>query len=418
MVGGAVRDRVLERETRDFDLLVEASLDAARRVLPDARPIGAKIPVLLVPEGERGPRIEVTALSSGTGALEENLGGRDFTLNAMAFDPVDGAIRDPFGGRRHVEDRLLVAVDVARVFREDPVRVLRGVRLATELSFEIEPETHRAMGRDAWRLRTTPGERLRHELFRLLELSSCSRGVEQLRSVGALAVVLPELLRTVGVEQNRHHPDDVYRHSLRVTDALPPEPVLRLGALMHDVAKPETKRFDPRRNDFSFLRHDLLGTRHVVRMASRLRLSRREQTTVEHLVRHHLIFPARLGTERAIRRLLRRVGDDILPGLLELRRADLASRSPSGSTPPEWEDLVRRIEGVTAQQEEQGGGRLAISGRDVMQVLGLPEGREVGRWLRRARQRVLDRPEENDRERLIAWLRRSASTEKDGCTRL
>jgi tRNA nucleotidyltransferase/poly(A) polymerase len=412
-----VRDQLLGRDTRDFDLLVEASLEATRRLLSDAKPIGARTPVLLIPEDDDGPQIEVTALSSGTGALEENLGGRDFTLNAIALDPMDGTMRDPFNGRRHLENRLLVAVDVARVFREDPLRILRGVRLALELSLDIDPETQWAMGRDAWRLCATPGERLREELFRLLALPGCSRGVEELRSVGALAVVLPGLLRTVGVAQNRHHPDDVYRHTLRVTDALPPEPLLRLAALLHDAAKPETKRFERRRGDFSFLRHDLLGARHVARVVSRLRLSRREETTVERLVRHHLIFPARLETDRAIRRLLRRVGDDILPGLLELRRADLRSRNPSGSTPPEWEDLVRRIQAVAAQQEEQGGGRLAMSGRDVMETLGLPEGRAVGRWLQRARQRVLDRPEENDRERLIAWLRSSASVEEDGCTR-
>jgi hypothetical protein len=241
--------------------------------------------------------------------------------------------------------------------------------------------------------------------------------LEKLRSIGAMAVVLPEALRTVGVEQNRIHPDDVYRHTLRVTDALSPDPLLRLAALLHDSAKPETKFFRSKRQDFSFHRHELVAARHVERLALRLRLSRQEQATVEQLVRHHLLFPERFTSDRAIRRLLTRVGDDILDRLLELRRADLASRIAAGTEPAGWDELVQRIGGVRTKMRAGGNRRLAMSGRDVQDVLGIPEGPEVGRWLRRAHQRILERPEENERERLIAWLRRSAALEGNECTR-
>jgi tRNA nucleotidyltransferase (CCA-adding enzyme) len=417
VVGGAVRDRLLGRDTRDFDLLIEVPLEIAHRALPEASLIGAHTPVLILPARGEHPRIEITGLRSGSRGLEEDLGRRDFTLNSMAFDPVAGVIRDPFGGREHLRDRRLIAVDPRRGFSEDPARILRGIRLAEELSLTVEPRTELAMSRDAWRLARVPGERLREECFRLLQLPTPSGSLEQLRSLGALAVALPEVVRTVGVGQNRFHSDDVYRHTLRVTDEVNPEPLLRLAALLHDAAKPETKCFRKSREDFSFHRHELLATRHIARVALRLRLSRQEEATVERLVRHHLLFPRRLKTDRAIRRLVARVGEDILAGLLELRRADLASRNPHGRLPSGWEELVRRIEAVRGEYRRRGDRRLALSGRDVQEVLGIPEGPEVGRWLRRARRRVLDRPEENERERMIAWLRRSAAREEGGCTR-
>ena len=408
VVGGAVRDRVLGRETRDFDVLVEAPLEAAYRALPEAAWIRARTPVLAL-GGDGDPRIEITPLRDCS--LEENLALRDFTLNAMALDPVSGTLQDPHGGRVHLEGRRLVAVRPERGFRDDPVRILRGVRLAFELGLEIEAETELAMGRDAFLLDAAPGERLRDELVRVLHRPEPSGPLERLRTVGALAVVLPEVVRMVGVEQNRWHPDDVYRHTLRVVDRVPAGTELRLAALLHDTAKPETKRFSKRRGDFSFLRHEHRARRHVARVAARLRLSRRQETTIARLVRHHLLAPESLQTDRAIGRMLGRVGDDILDALIELRRADLASRTPSGRSPAEWEAAVERIRALRARTARAEGTPLAICGRDVIRALGIPEGPEVGRWLRRARRQVLEKPERNSREWLLRWLERSTRGE-------
>jgi tRNA nucleotidyltransferase (CCA-adding enzyme) len=418
IVGGALRDLLAHRETRDFDVLVEGSLEQAARALPEAVRIGGRTPVLVLAAREDRPRIEILEPRSPGGGLEGDLALRDFTLNAVAFDPVEGRWIDPLDGRRHLEERRLVAVDPRDGLRRDALRVLRGVRLAVDLELSIDGPTERAMERDSWRLVQAPGERLREEIFRILTLPRVSSAILLMRRVGALAAVLPELERTVGVAQNRWHLEDVYRHSVRVADGLRPDPLLRLAALLHDVAKPETKAYVARRRDFSFLRHELLARPHIARVAARLRLSRREHATVAALVRHHLIFPERLETDRAIRRMLARVGDDILPRLLELRAADLCSRGVPLSAPHGWQELVERIETLRAKERAARGGRLRLSGGDVMRVLGISEGPEVGRWLARARRRALEHPEENDRRRLIAWLRASAGEkEREGCIR-
>jgi len=306
------------------------------------------------------------------------------------------------------------------------VRILRGIRLALELGLDTEPETQLAFERHAFALRSAAPERCRDELLRMLGLPEPSRLIEGMRRVGALAAILPELLRTVAIEQNRYHREDVYWHTLHVCDATPPQPVVRLAALLHDVAKPETRAFRAGREECSFLRHEYQAKRHIERACARLRISNRDASRVERLVRHHLLQPAQLESPASVRRMLRRVGSDILEDLLALRRADDASKSPAdprgsagasgaGWSRPgcskEWERTERRIRAAELKRTRTGG--LAIGGEDVMEVLGVESGHEVGRLLRRAERRVTERPEENDRERLLAWLRDIAHSESD-----
>ncbi len=394
VVGGALRDLLSEVEARDFDLVVDASLERAAEVLPRSRRIDAAVPFLLL----RGsPRIELTSLRGGATRLEDDLRLRDFTLNAIAFDAHERKWVDPLGGQRDLQERRLRATDAPRVFVDDALRILRGTRLACEFGLSIEAETEAAMQRSAWRLHDCAGERIRDELYRMLRLEVPP--LAELRQIGALAVVLPELLRTVGVAQNAHHVDDVYTHTLRVCALCPPEPELRLAALLHDCAKPEAKRFSARRNDFTFHRHESLARTRVEQACSRLRLSRAAGERVARLVRHHLLFPDRLQTDAALRRMLRRVGADLIDDLIVLRRADYASRTAEGRAPDEWLQIEERIRASADSP------CLAISGADVIRELGIEPGERVGQWLRRATRRILESPEENDRARLIAWLR-------------
>jgi tRNA nucleotidyltransferase/poly(A) polymerase len=399
VVGGALRDLRLGRPVRDVDLLVGEPLERAAGALPDARRVAAHTPLLLLRTGAH--TVEISALRGGARSVEEDLRLRDFTVNALALDPASGDWIDPLGGGSDLALRRLRATDPARTFRDDPVRVLRGAVLEVELELSVDPATLRAMERDSWRIGGSAGERVRDALLRLLALPGAARGLERLRRVGALAAALPEALRGVGIEQSRHHVEDVHRHTLRVIELSRADPELRLAALLHDAAKVDTKRFVKERDDFRFVGHERAALRHVRSAAARLRLSRVQTDRIARLVAHHLLFPDRLATDAAIRRMLARVGRDILDPLLELRRADYASRH-QGLAPPEWSAAEARIRAAALRDTEPA---LAIGGGDVMRELGLGPGPGVGRWLRRARARIALRPAENTRARLLAWLR-------------
>jgi tRNA nucleotidyltransferase (CCA-adding enzyme) len=411
-VGGALRDLALGRPVHDFDLVVDAELSEVAAALPEAVTIHAQLPIVMIPPQTGSPRVEIGRFRGDARTLEEDLGLRDFTLNAIAFDPRARRTIDPLGGRADLADRVLRATDPSRTFRDDPPRILRGVRMALELDLTIDEETGRAMQRDAPLLADAAGERLRDELLRLLELPEPDRGLRELRRIGALAIVLPELLRGCGVDQNRWHSDTVWTHALRVCSLVPPRPLLRLAALLHDVAKPDARATSIQTGDATFHRHEVMAEPYVRAVAERLRLSRRDQNVVSRLVRHHLLFPDQLETDAAIRRMIRRVGRDILPDLLELRRADYASREDTGGLAA-WEAAETRIRELAESGPKTGAPRLAIGGRDVMRELGIEEGARVGDWLERATLHVIDHPEENERGRLLQWLREASGEEAE-----
>ena len=406
LVGGALRDVLLNREFRDLDLLVSSDLDHAGSLLPTARRFGAVRPILAIAaEGER-PALEISSPRGPLGEANDptpDLVLRDFTCNALAWNFQAERWIDPLGGRRDIAAHTL-RICAPDALQLDPVRILRGVRLCQEFEFVPEPDTEAALGRAAPGLTSAAPERIRDEFLRLLELPRASAGIRALREYGALAAVLPELLRTVGIGQNRHHPDDVFAHSLRVCDGLPPVARLRLAALLHDAAKPETKRYSLERQEHRFLRHDLEARRHVERVAERLRLSNRDRTWLTRITRHHLLFPEQLATGAALRRMIQRVGRDILEDVIEFRRADLAARSDDGRAPADWLATEARIQAQLSVAPQ----RLAISGKEVMRELGLSPGRAVGRWLARAQRYVREHPEQNQLDRLRTWLRSSA----------
>ncbi|MEE9279503.1 MAG: hypothetical protein V3V67_04965 [Myxococcota bacterium] len=401
-VGGALRDTVLGRPARDFDLLVDSPLAALRRTLPEGRLVGKREPILKLEARNGRPQIEIASLADRGHSLEADLASREFTLNALAFDLRTGVWCDPSQGLADLHARRLRALDPARIFRADPVRILRGLRLAGELGLELDDATRRSMEREAWRLHRAPGERLREELFRILRLAQAARVIDELRRRGALAALLPELLRQVGVLRPGAAVD-AFHEGLELCDAVRPDPLLRLTALLTGAATCEAKRYLRRRGEFQLQRAELRACALVPGVSRRLRLSRRETAGLERRLRHQRIEP---GDERAARRMLERVGRDILDDVLELRGAQLALL---GAPPGEWPALEARIRTLASLTPRV---RLAIGGREVMQVLRIRRGPEVGRWLRRLRWRVVERPEENERSKLLGWLQAAGGTER------
>ncbi len=405
-VGGALRDTVLGRTARDFDFVVASTLAAVKESLPAARMIASRDPTLRLPHTANRPQIEITSLADRGHSLSADLEKRDFTLNALAFDLIEERWTDPTGGLADLDASRLRAANAAQAFRTDPVRILRGLRLAAELELDVESSTRRAMELNSWRLQLAAGERLREELFRILRLPRAAGILEQLRQCGALAAVLPELLREIGVVRPEA-PTDVFRESLDLCDAVRPEPLQRLAALMLGSGTSEAKRYLPLRGEFQLQRLELHSAALVPAVARRLRMSRRQAAGLERRICSQRLS---VSDERAIRRMLERAGRDALDDLLELRRAQLALRHPGGNPPAEWTALEAHIRSIAARTKC---GPLAIGAREVMHVLGISEGPEVGRWLRRLHWRVVESPEENERSKLECWLRRAGSSRVD-----
>lgn len=424
LVGGGIRDALLGRTPSDFDLATDAHPEVVMRlfgqrfVIPTGLQHGTVTVLTGDPPHQR--HVEVTTFrgegeyldgrrpSSVTfsSTLQEDLARRDFTMNAIAFDPLTRVLSDPFEGRSDLHARLIRAVrDPLERFREDGLRAMRAVRQATQLGFEIEPLTQAAIPETLASFRKVSAERIRDELMKLLVAPEPSRGIELMRTTGLLGEVLPELLEGVNHPQNRRYRGDVYQHTLAALDQIAAVPVLRLAALLHGVAKPRSAV--PIANapgEFTFDGHERLGAQLVDAICRRLRLSTDDRELVVALVSQHAFVYAPDWTEGEVRRFLRKVGLNRLEALFALREAEVAGRGSGQQQDADTKELRARIEATLAASDVLGPGDLAINGADVMRVLGIRPGRRVGVILAALLERVLDDPALNSRETLERLL--------------
>jgi tRNA nucleotidyltransferase (CCA-adding enzyme) len=417
LVGGGVRDLLLGREPGDWDIATAARPEQVQALWPEAVPTGIRHGTVTLPRPEG--HLEITTFrtegpySDGRHpdwvSLDADLPGdlsrRDFTVNAMAFDPEAGVLMDPEGGLDDLDARILRTVgDPDRRFAEDGLRPLRGVRLAAVLEFGIAPETLAAISRARDRVAGVARERIRDELWKLLKAPRPSVGFEILRETGLLGLILPELLEGVGVEQNRYHAYDVYEHTLRALDAAPADkPMVRLAALLHDVAKPRTRRTVD--GEGTFYDHQNVGAAMSEAILDRLRFSRADRNLVTRLVREHMFHYTPEWSDAAVRRFLRRVGPETVEDLFALRRADDEAHGTGRDPGPALAELGGRIAAVRGRDEALAVGDLAVNGADVMAVLECEAGPKVGRVLNDLLEQVLEDPGLNTRDRLLALIR-------------
>ena len=428
IVGGSVRDIIIGRIPGDFDVATSAHPEATLRLFGNrfAIPTGLQHGTVTVLAGEAGAQrhVEVTTFR-GEGAyldgrrpstvtfsatLDEDLSRRDFTMNAIAYDPASGTIVDPFDGRGDIARKLVRTVgDPVLRFTEDGLRPMRGVRQAAQLGFSLDADTAAAIPRTLDSFRKVSAERIRDELCKLLLAPVPSRGLDAMRVTGLLAEVLPELLPTIGCVQNRFHKHDVYTHILATVDAANPEFIVRMAALLHDLGKPRTQA--PREDapgEFSFFHHEQVGVEMAEAICTRLRLSAAERTTICGLVSGHMFFYTPDWTDGTVRRFVRRVGPELVPMLFALREADIASRGQGEDRESETRELRARIARVAADDAALRVNDLVIDGRDVMRILGTPPGRRVGEILEKLLEKVLDDPALNERETLERLVREAA----------
>jgi putative nucleotidyltransferase with HDIG domain len=408
---------LLERVPSDWDLATDALPERLLSLFPEAA-YENRFGTVAVPRD--GELYEITTFRSDhdyadfrrphrvefTGTVELDLARRDFTVNAMAWGARPGAqavLVDPYGGRADVEARILRAVgEPAARFEEDALRMMRAIRLAATLDFDIEPATLAGIRARSTLVTHLSGERVAAELERLLAAPLPSVGLRLMSETGVLAAVSPDLAAQRGIPQNKVPDEDLWDHTLRSVDAASPaRPIVRLAALLHDIGKPATFADD------HFLGHDTVGARLAGALLDRLHAPRAVRDRVVELVRLHMFSYDSSWSDAAVRRFIAKIGktgDGTMTELLALREADNAG----SGLPPEagrLDELRARIAAELAAEAVLDRRGLAVDGTDLMRDLGLPEGPILGRILDELLERVIADPALNERPTLLLLAR-------------
>jgi len=408
MVGGTVRDVLLHRgKSADADLATDAHPDEIKRLVAPTRPNA----VVLVGERFGTVRlhyenniVEITTFRTerynpesrkpevcfGTDLLED-LRRRDFTINAMARDPLNGHIIDPFGGRQDLEAHILRAVgdEPDKRFDEDPLRLLRAVRFAAQLDFTIEPETRRSVMRQASKLQKISRERIRDEMNKLLLSDHPARGLDLLVELGLMPSIVPEVMELRGVSQQptprAPASKDVYVHVLRVVERSSPRLIARWGALLHDIAKPRTRSVED--NKVHFFGHEDIGAHMARDILKRLHFDRDFIESVSRIVRLHMRANAYTTewTDGAVRRLMLDADDDLFD-LLDLSRADITSYRVDkvARASARVSELAERCQRLK-EEAERVPLKSPLDGNELMEMFG----RGPGPWLRPIKDHLL-----------------------------
>ena len=416
VVGGYVRDHLLGYEHPDIDVVVEdgKGLELARSF---AALTGSPEPVLFerfgtaqVRFGDRLVEFASTRAESyqrdsrkpevRPATLDEDLRRRDFTVNTLLMD-FQGGIHDRTGrGRPDLEAKLLrTPLEPEQTFDDDPLRMLRGIRFAAELGFELDPSLLPAMRklRDRLQPPVLSVERTADELRKMLLSDRPRQALELMDEAGLLEVVLPEVTACKGVEQGGWHTHDVFGHTLGAVEKARREELVRLAALLHDIGKPVTAT-----PDGAFIGHDVEGARMASEALRRLRFSNAIADRVARLVRLHLrpvFYEGEQWKDGAVRKLARDAGDLLWP-LLDLARADIAASAYP--EPEKLDELEARLKRVLAERPSRF--QLPVRGTDIMRVRRLEPGPEVGRVKRRLEELLLEGVIEPEREAVLAYL--------------
>jgi len=440
IVGGAVRDFLMHKTIVDWDYTTNATPELIMSLFKDAyynNQFGTVgIPsqdTFLKPHEITTYRTEhgysdnrrPDKVSWGT-SLFEDLKRRDFTINAMALglnknrelkaSEIPAIIEektklmlylhDPYNGKLDLEKKFIRAVgDAAERFGEDALRMMRAVRIATELNFTIEESTLDAIKSNAGLINKISGERIRDELFKILCSPHPEEGMLLLDETGLLEKILPELKKTFGVEQKspqRHHIYDVGTHLINsLKEVKTTDPIVRLATLIHDIGKPQTFK-KQKNNVITFYNHEVIGAQIANQIADRLKLSKNQKDKLTRLVRWHQFSVDEKQTDSALRRLIKKIGPENIEDMLELRRAD---RIGSGARETSWrtEEFKKRL--IEVQKQPFTVRDLKITGYDVMQELGLKPGPKIGEILNELFSKVENRQIPNEKEALLLELK-------------
>ena len=424
LVGGCTRDILLGKKPNDWDIATDAKPEEIQGVFEDAF-YENEFGTVGVKSGSEDPTLKVVEITTFrkegkytdkrhpdevifSKSIEDDLARRDFTINAIAIDMVDGEDPiDPYGGRDDLKREVIKAVgDPEERFGEDALRLMRAVRLSAQLGFEIEKKTLEAIKAESKSIKDIAAERVRDELFKILASKNPYEGILLFKNSSLLEETLPELEKTFGVEQKspgRHHIYDVGTHSmlsLKYVAEKNKNPIVRLATLIHDIAKPITfKKLET--GTITFYNHEILGAIIAKRIADRLRFSNKEKDKFYRLVRWHQFSVDEHQTDSALRRFIRRVGLENLADILDLRTGD---RLGGGARETSWrlEEFKKRL--IEVQKQPFTVHDLKIKGNDVMEIMGIPPGPKVGEILQKLFDEVVEKKMDNERSDLLKRL--------------
>lgn len=416
LVGGSVRDVILGREILDWDIATSAPPGVVMNLFKKSYPTGIKHGTVTVIY--KRVRFEITTFRSESDykdgrhpenvrfgvSIEEDLSRRDFTINAMAYDPFEDKIIDPYDGLKDLKNKIVRCVGNAyERFSEDGLRCLRAIRFSVLFNYRLHKDIIPAIKKSIPVFLKVSIERVREEILRMMKAEKPSKGILLMKESGLLEHIFPELLQTVGFKQNRWHKYDLFTHSLRTMDYLPSsDPELRLVGLLHDIAKPMCKTGET--EEAKYYGHDLKGAEMVTEIFRRLKFPNKSIDRAGLIVANHMKGYNSNWTDAAVRRLMRKVGQEIYT-LLMFQKCDVKARGTEvKKTIRLIEELEERVKKIEREASALSLSQLKVNGNDVMAVKKIPPSPEVGRVLKRLMEMVIERPELNKRETLLKLI--------------
>jgi tRNA nucleotidyltransferase (CCA-adding enzyme) len=419
LVGGCVRDLLIERKPKDWDITTNAKPEEIQALYDETFYENQYGTVGVVTQSE-DPRLKVIEITpyrtegkytnarhpdevEWSEKLSDDLKRRDFTINAIAYDPETDTLVDEHGGAADLERKLVVTVgEPADRFAEDALRMLRAVRIAAELDFALDGATAAGIATTADKLAQISRERVRDELIRILESDRPMQALFVAQKLGILKYIIPELEEGIGCAQNQAHSFDVFEHLLRAMQHAADQrwPLdVRLAALLHDVGKPATRRWSDEKADWTFYGHDVVSARMTKKILAGLHFPKDLSRKVEDLVRWHMFFsdPDTI-TLSAVRRVITRVGKENIQDLLNLRVCDRIGTGRPKAHPFRLRKYMSMVD--EAMRDPISVGMLKIDGKRIMEISRMAPGPRIGWVLHALLEEVLDGPQKNTQEYL------------------
>ncbi len=431
-VGGTLRDTLLGIPHKDKDLLVTGlsmeNLMALLQQHGSVQKVGKSFGVLKFrpKNGESEFDIALPRVEKSTGPghrdfevqfdpfipVEKDLSRRDFTMNAMARNLQSGKVIDPFNGQKDLNNKILKMV-FPKTFEEDPLRLLRAVQFAARFQLKIDPETLSEMKKDAPLIKSVSTERIIEEIRKLFIAEKPSLGFWIMRETDLLKHIFPDVQNMIGVPQPKKHGGDVFEHTMKVLDAARSNPdvesagdlELMFSALFHDTGKPPTIAFSPDKQEVTFYGHQIISKKIWSKWMNKYKASMLgiDGERVARLVDNHMFETKSYYSDRAIRRFINKIGQDLIFKQIDLRIAD----KKGGGYPESIKGvakLKKKIQEELAKKPPFGPKDLALKGNDLL-AFGFQEGPEIGKILKTLVELVIDEPEKNSREELIKYLK-------------